>query len=61
MCVPAAGRSAPDIWLTFTVSTCQVTGFARSVTRMYRLCFSALRVSHRVLTATRPHSATVSL
>ena len=34
--------------------------FTRSVTRMYRLCFSALRVSHRVLTGTRPRSATVS-
>lgn len=43
MCVAASGRSAPDIWLTFTVSTCQVTGFTRSVTRrMYTCCAQTL-------------------
>ena len=31
MCVVAAGRSVPDIWFTFTVSTCQVSGFTVSV------------------------------
>ena len=40
-------RIPRDIWMTFTVSTCQVSGFTRSVTRMYLLCFNALRVLHR--------------
>ena len=31
---------------------CQVSGFTRSVTRWYRLCFNASRVLHRVLTKT---------
>ena len=31
-------HSANDISSTFTVSTCQVSGFTRSVTRMYLLC-----------------------
>ena len=60
MCVAASGHSARDIWMTFTVSTCQVSGFTRSVTRRYLPRSNALRVSHRVLTATRRRRATMS-
>jgi hypothetical protein len=59
-CVLAGGRSSRDILSTLPARRTDLRGFAMSVTRMYRLCSNASCVTHRVLTGTRPRSATVS-
>ena len=59
-CLLAGRHSSRDIFSTLPARRADLRGFARSVTRMYRLCSNASCVSHRVLTATRPRSATVS-